>query len=155
MSNLTTRGDQPSLSGMRRVSDSSLTNRLRVRGGRGERTAIGQTSTHTDRRSQSDPSVLQRPWHHFRFCKLSFVPGGVLLPACPSGKAKTRQHSRLINLMNMAQFNNGVKKTENDTTDFKQGRYDEISNRMESMLMNVSSVMSVIRNWTAPVLYLL
>ena len=62
-----------------------------------------------------------------------------------------RQHSRLINLMNKTQIYIGLNKTENDTTDHKQVQYDEISNRMESMLINVLCVMSVIRNWLAPV----
>ena len=52
-------------------------------------------------------------------------------------RQKTRQHSRLINLLGVKQIAIGVNKMDCDTAGYKKDRYDEIANEMRSMLMKV------------------
>merc|ERR1711937_488521 len=52
-------------------------------------------------------------------------------------QGRTRQHSRLINLLGVKQIVIGINKMDCDTAGYKQERYDEIANEMKNMLGKV------------------
>merc|ERR1719261_1155267 len=52
-------------------------------------------------------------------------------------QGQTRQHSRLINLLGVKQIAIGCNKMDCDTAGYKQARYEEVSNEMRSMLVEV------------------
>merc|ERR1711915_660308 len=66
-------------------------------------------------------------------------------------QGRTRQHSRLINLLGVKQICIGVNKMDCDTAGYKQSRYDEIANEMKSMLVKVGWKKDVVEKNT-PVL---
>ena len=52
-------------------------------------------------------------------------------------QGRTRQHSRLINLLGVKQIAIGCNKMDCDTAGYKKARYEEVSNEMRSMLVKV------------------
>merc|ERR1712072_718212 len=52
-------------------------------------------------------------------------------------QGQTRQHSRLINLLGVKQIVCGCNKMDCDTAGYKGARYEEVSNKMKSMLVKV------------------